>query len=149
MSTSGSSEAAWRGPLPNPTDEMRPFWDGLVRGELLLARCRRCGAWRFPLAGCRDHANDAYLANMAWTPSSGLGRVLAYTIQRVQFDPAFPVPYVYAVVELDEGPVMTANIARCSPEQVATGMRVRVAFKRLSEDAALPEFEPLDASAPS
>jgi uncharacterized OB-fold protein len=147
MSTSDTAAAEWRGPLPNPTEEMRPFWDGLARGELLLAKCRRCGAWRFPLAGCRDHANDAFLANMVWTPASGLGRVLAYTIQRAQIDPAFPVPYVYAVIELAEGPVMVANIARCAPEKVREGMQVQVAFKRLTDEATIPEFEPAVESA--
>jgi hypothetical protein len=146
MSTSAPAGAEWRGPLPNPTDEMRPFWDGLARGELLLARCARCGAWRFPLAGCRDHANDAYLGNMVWTPASGRGRVLAHTIQRAQFDPAFPVPYVYAVIELEEGPVLPGNVVRCAPEQVRAGMPVRVAFRRLSEDATIPEFEPVGAA---
>jgi hypothetical protein len=124
---------------------MQPFWDGLARGEFLLARCTRCGAWRFPLAGCRDHANDSYLGNMVWTPASGRGRVLAHTVQRVQFDPAFPAPYVYAVIELEEGPVMPGNVVRCAPEDVRVGMPVRVAFRRLTDDAAIPEFEPAGA----
>jgi uncharacterized OB-fold protein len=142
MSTDARPGTEWRGPLPNPTDEMRPFWDGLARGELLLPRCARCGAWRFPLAGCRDHGNDPYLANMVWTPASGRGRVLAFTIQRSQFDPAFPTPYVYAVVELDEGPVMTGNVAGCTPEDVHEGLPVRVRSRHIADAVAVPEFVP-------
>jgi uncharacterized OB-fold protein len=131
---------------PNPTPEMRPFWDGLARGEFLLLRCRVCGAWRWPIAACRGHPNDAYLGNLAWTPASGRGRVLVYSVQQMSIDPAFTVPYIYAIVELDEGPVMPTNLIHCAPEAARIGMPVRVVINALGDPAedpaCVPVFEP-------
>ncbi len=132
----------WRGPLPNPTEEMLPFWEALHRREFLLPRCHRCGAWRWPVAGCRDHPNEPYLGNLRWTPASGRGWVLSFTIQRAPSDPAFAVPYVYAVIDLEEGPVMVSNVVNCAPEDVRIGMPVRVMFRPISEQYTLPLFEP-------
>ena len=30
-------------PVPEPTPDTQPFWDGCARGELVLQRCRGCG----------------------------------------------------------------------------------------------------------
>lgn len=137
------SAIAWRGAVPNPTEEMRPFWEGLRRGEFLLLRCRRCGTWRWPPAGCREHANDPYLENLTWTRASGQGKVFTFTVQRVQHSPTFPVPYVYAAIELDEGPMMVSNVVNCPPESVHIGLPVRVIVRSITEQYALPLFEPI------
>jgi uncharacterized OB-fold protein len=70
--------------------------------------------------------------------------VLSFTIQRIQSDPAFPVPYVYAVVDLAEGPMMVSNIVNCAPEAVRIGMPVRIVFRPISEHYTIPLFEPAD-----
>ncbi|MGH2372914.1 MAG: Zn-ribbon domain-containing OB-fold protein [bacterium] len=121
---------------------MVPFWEGLARGEFLLLRCEQCLGWRWPLAGCREHANKPYLQDLKWVRASGQGKVLTYTIQRVPHDPAFSVPYVYAIIELDEGPVMVSNIVHCPPEAVRIGMPVRVVLRRITKEYTLPLFEP-------
>ena len=139
----------WQGPVPNPTEEMRPFWDGLQRGEFLLLRCKRCGAWRWPVAGCREHPNDPYLENLAWTRASGGGNVFAFTVQHAQHTPAFPVPYVYAAIELDEGPMMASNVVNCPPEAVYVGMLVRVVLRAITEHYTLPLFGPTPGIAAS
>ena len=60
-----------------------------------------------------------------------------------QWLPAFPPPYVVAVVALDEDPSvrLTTNIVGCDPAEVAIGMRVRVTFEP-HEDLWIPLFEP-------
>lgn len=132
-----------QGPQPNPTEEMRPFWEGLQRREFLLLRCDLCGAWRWPLAGCREHPNASYLENLKWTPGSGRGRVFAFTVQRAQHDSAFPTPYVYAVIELDEGPMMPSTVVNCPSEAVFVGMPVSVVFRPIGREYAVPCFEPV------
>jgi hypothetical protein len=49
------------------------------------------------------------------------------------------VPYVVAVVELDEGPRMSCNIVDCGPEAVRIGAEVRVTFEA-RDDVHLPQF---------
>ena len=95
------------------------------------------------MAGCRQHPNDPYLENMTWTPASGRGTVLSFTVQRVQHAPMHPVPYIYAVVALDEGPVMGTNIVNCPPESVHVGLGVRVTVRPIADQYALPLFEPV------
>lgn len=136
------NSSASMGVLPNPTQEMVPFWEGLARGEFLLLRCEICGAWRWPMAGCREHPNGPFLDNLSWKPASGRGRILTCVVHHAQIDPAFPVPYVYAAIELDEGPVLVSNVVNCAPGAVSIGMRVRVVLRRVDEHVVLPLFEP-------
>jgi len=45
------------------------------------------------------------------------------------------VPYVFALVKLDEGPMVSAQIVDVKPEDVKIGMRVKAVFRRIqSED---------------
>ena len=68
----------------------------------------------------------------------------SFTIVRQAISPARAgdVPYVIALVRLDEGPAMMTNIVDCDPAQVTIGLPVLVGFERLSDDIALPVFRP-------
>jgi len=50
------------------------------------------------------------------------------------------LPYVVAMVELDEGPRLMANVLDAQPGDMAIGKRVEVVFERVSGDMALPQF---------
>ena len=54
------------------------------------------------------------------------------------------LPYVVAIVQLDEGPRMMANIVNSDLSMIAVDARVRVCFERISEDISLPQFELVD-----
>jgi uncharacterized OB-fold protein len=56
------------------------------------------------------------------------------------------VPYVVAVVQLDEGFRLMANIVDVQPQSVRVGDRVRVRFLPLNDTISLPQFEPLAPS---
>jgi len=60
------------------------------------------------------------------------GVVLTWTVIRVA-PPAFlaQVPYVVAVLQMDDGTRLMAQVADVEPEQVRTGMRVRLEFRRI------------------
>jgi hypothetical protein len=57
--------------------------------------------------------------------------------------PTFPVPYVVAVVYVDEGWYIPTNIVGVSPAEVAINMRVKVRFDHRSDEIAVPVFEPV------
>ena len=59
--------------------------------------------------------------------------------------PAFAddVPYIVALIKLDEGPTMMTNITGCTPEQAAIGMPVTVTFEDWTEEIAIPKFRPI------
>ena len=52
------------------------------------------------------------------------------------------VPYIAALIELDEGPRVLTNLRNCSEEQVQVGMPVKVLFEELTPEITLPQFEP-------
>jgi hypothetical protein len=74
-----------------------------------------------------------------WRISSGRGTVYATTVVR----PRGGEPRNLALVDLDEGFRMMSRVAGLAPEQVAVGLRVRVAW----EDD-VPVFAP-DEAAPA
>ena len=63
------------------------------------------------------------------------------------FHPAFArdIPYIAAVVELDEGVRMATRLLDCNPEAVALDMRVTLIFKDIGDGFKLPCFRPADA----
>ena len=52
------------------------------------------------------------------------------------------LPYVVALVTLEEGPSMMTNIVGCAPEQVAIGMPLKVTFEDWSEEISIAKFRP-------
>lgn len=136
-------------PLPGVTPLTRPFWDAARDHRFTLFRCKTCGAWYWPAAYCRSshHDNEPFMANLEWQTASGRGTVFTFDIVRRQAHPAFPVPYVYALVELEEGPLFGSNIVNCSVDDVAIGMPVEVVFEDISSEFSLPKFQPVDPAA--
>lgn len=130
--------------LPAVTDLNRHFWTGGAEGRLLILRCGACGFW--------VHPPDATCPRCAATdltphPVSGRGTVFTFTVNRHAFNPTVPLPYVIAIVELDEQPDLrfTTNIVNCAPEAVSVGMPVRVLFEQHGE-VFVPVFEPAGAA---
>jgi uncharacterized protein len=81
---------------------------------------------------------------VAWTPVQGTGRVYPYTVvyHATHAAMADKVPYIAALIELDEGPRVLTNLRNCSEEQVQVGMPVKVLFEELTPEITLPQFEP-------
>jgi uncharacterized OB-fold protein len=56
--------------------------------------------------------------------------------------PAFPVPYVAAIVDLDEGWQMVSNVVECPLDGVDIGLPVEVRFVA-HKDITVPCFRPV------
>ncbi len=128
-------------PLPSPTDATRPFWSGCAAGVLRLRRCTRCDRMRGPSRlVCECGRSDDFV----WTDACGRGRIFSYTVIHRAPDPAFraEVPYVVAVIALDEGPHLLSNVIGCSPDRIEIGMAVRAVFETVAQDIGVAKFEP-------
>jgi len=126
-------------PLPVPTIETRPFWDACKRHELRIQRCGACGYYQFyPRIYCARCFSDG----VEWVLASGRATVLSFTIVRRPVSPAYApdVPYIVALVTLEEGPTMMTNIIGCEPEKVEIGMRVAVTFEDWNEEISIAKF---------
>jgi uncharacterized protein len=126
-------------PLPRPDAMTAPYWDAATRGELLVAECERCSRRYAP-----PEAKCPYcLSNWRWVTSPGTGTVYTFSVVHRPASSDLSVPYVLAVVELDDGWMMTTNIVDCDPESVTCGLPVEVVFEKTSDDIAIPLFRPV------
>lgn len=122
---------------PNPTT--RPFFDAAREGRLMLQRCPRDGFFFYP----RSHCPRCLGTDWGWEQTSGRGTVHSFTIDRIGHAPGLgdQVPYAIAIVELDEGPRMTARLVECDVADVEIGQAVEARFEALL-DAAVVHFAP-------
>ncbi len=115
-----------------------PFWQGAREGKLCLQRCSTCSHVEFyPKKYCSHCLNDS----LEWFESSGLGMIHTFTVVHRAPSKKFAekVPYVVALIDLNEGARMMANIL--SPiEEVKIGSLVEVIFEE-TEDKVLPQFK--------
>jgi uncharacterized OB-fold protein len=129
-----------KAPLPALDPGNTPFWTGGKLGELLICRCGACRRWLHPpVPVCRFCLST----DVTPEPSAGRGKVLTYTINRRRWLPSLPLPYVIAVIGLDDDPELrlTSRLLEVQPEDVTIGMRVRVHFEKAG-DVWLPLFTP-------
>jgi uncharacterized protein len=128
-------------PVPQVGDDNRDFWTGGRDGELRIVRCNGCGYYIHPPSPrCPRCLSD----DVKPSAVSGLGRLYTYTVNHRAWSPGVQVPYVIAIVQLDEQSdlrLMT-NIVGCEPDQVVIGMPVCVEFREQGEVYA-PVFRPV------
>lgn len=131
-----------RKPLPVADPVSEPYWAGCRRHELLLQRCGACGDFRFPPAPLCPRCRSPHAT---WTSATGAGRVYSWIVvmHPVPDVYATDVPYVIALVELDEGVRMPTNIVGCAPDAIQAGMPVEVVFDDVAGGVTLPKFRPL------
>ncbi len=125
--------------LPPLDDDNREFWTAGAAGVLRLPYCGSCGRWVFPpTRRCGTCGGTAEYRTL-----SGKGRVFTYTVNHHPYNPAVPVPYLIAIVELVEqdGLRFTTDVVNCSPDEVTIGLPVRVLFEDQGE-VFVPVFEP-------
>ena len=127
-------------PLPAITSVTAPFWDACRRGVLQVQRCRQCGYQTFPAdVAC----NRCLSPDLDWSACTGIGILKSYSIVQRSSQPAFAVPYLAAIVQLDEGWSLFTNLIRCKPDEAKLGMSVKVKFVRMSPEITLPYFAPV------
>lgn len=131
----------YKKPLPEVTPESAPFWEYCKQHEFRLQRCSDCGTVRNPMAFiCPSCTSD----RSTWERLSGRGTVHSFVVYHQVYHPGFTgeVPYVVALVQLDEGPRFLSNLVGCPKEDVTVGMPVEVVFEDITVEFSLPKFRP-------
>lgn len=121
--------------------DTRPFWDATKRDQLLIQYCPQCGAYQFyPRIVCKNCLSD-----VEWAVSKGTGTVYSFSIVHKVFNPEFKdkVPFIVALITLDEGPRMMTNLTGLAMEDVKIGMRVEVDFSECFGEYKLARFKPI------
>ena len=136
-----STPGAPRFDQPLIEDESRPFWDGLRDGKLLIKHCTACDAFHYyPRPFCPSCWSD----DVEWYEASGRATVYTYSTVYVNDLPPFgpQVPYVAAVVELEEGPRMMTRLVDCTKDDITLGMPVEVTYTDLDDELKIAVFRP-------
>lgn len=124
--------------LPALTPLNSFFWTAGREGRLQILRCDACGEWLHPPGPVCPACLSRSL-----TPRSvsGRGTIETYTINHQAWSPDLPVPYVVAIVSLDDCSAvrLTTNVINCAPQDVRIGDPVRVLFEQHG-DIWLPLF---------
>jgi len=126
-------------PLPRPNPTTQPFFDAAREHRLVLQRCPRDGFFYYPRSRCPACLGDDW----TWEECSGRGEVHSFTIDRIGHLPALRAlaPFAIAIVELDEGPRITARLVDADVDEVAVGMPVEPAFEDV-DGMTLVHFRP-------
>jgi hypothetical protein len=132
---------AYNKPLPQPNADTKPFWDGCKEHQLRFQKCRNCGHLRWPPSII---CPICYSPETEWTVASGKGKIYTFAIYHHAYDKTFEndLPYVVALVELEEGPHILTNIVGCSPSEVQCDMPVEVTWEDVTKQFSLPKFKP-------
>jgi uncharacterized OB-fold protein len=129
--------------LPTPNPETKPFWDAAREGKLLICRCGACRhAFLYPRPFCPKCWSD----DVDWEEASGKATLYTWSVVRQNDLPPWPtrVPYVAAVVDLEEGPRVMTNVEGVAFDELAIGMPVVVDFKAIADDVTIPVFRPAE-----
>jgi uncharacterized OB-fold protein len=132
-------------PVPAPDRASAAFWEAAQNHVLVVQRCESCGLAQYPPdLICRRCQSDS----LAFVNASGLAKVYSFAIYTRPFMTGFEVPYVLALIDLDDYPTvrMMTNIVETPIDQVAIGMQVEVTFEN-RRGWALPQFRALRPTA--
>jgi len=132
-------------PVPGITPDLREFFEGARRGQLMVQKCDGCGALDFP---GRTLCSQCLGTTGQWVPVSGRGEIFSYNIMHQVYHPGFAteVPYAVVVVKLEEGPKFVSNLIGIKPHDIRIGMPVEVTFEKMSDEVMLPKFRPRTAT---
>lgn len=124
---------------PDIDDTTRGYWAAAAEGRLVADRCADCGALApYPRGFCPQ----CWSANVSLEELSG--RATLYTYSEVHANPMPPfkdlVPYIAAIVDLEEGPRVVTRLVGLPIEEVEIGMALQARFERVDEGEGLVLF---------
>ena len=136
-------------PLPDITDQTRPFWAAAREGRLVMQKCQKCDSFNFhPKPWCIECGSR----ELAWTPTQTLGTVYSHTVSHTvaMNSPVWEadLPVILCLIDVDDAARMYAQVTHCLPEDVHVGMRVQVHFEVLSDQICIPKFRPVQPASP-
>jgi uncharacterized OB-fold protein/acyl dehydratase len=131
-------------PRPAITQDIAFFFEGARQGTLLIQRCASCGRLRHPprpaCASCGSFEWDTVTA-------TGRGTVYSYVVVHHPQVAGFDYPLPIAVVELEEGTRLVADLIGVDPADVHIGMPVAAEMVAVDDELTIPMFRPAGAKA--
>lgn len=126
-------------PLPGPSHDDAPYWEGLRRHELIIQECISCKEIQHPPKPSCGHCGSL---EVGWRKGSGKGTVYSYTVVPQATHAAWrdQVPYNVVIVELEEDVRLISNLIGVDNEDIKIGSPVEIVYDDITEEITLPRF---------
>ncbi len=109
----------------------RVWRERVVKYRLLGSKCIKCGKTTYPPRKVCPYCGSTELEEVSLPKK---GRVLSYTVIRAPPKSYLKYsPYVVALVELEDGTRVLAQLTDIEPNEVKSGMVVEAVFRRYRE----------------
>lgn len=131
-------------PLPDPSPDSQPFWDGLREHRLVLQKCTDCGKIRhYPRPVC----DGCYSMDHTWHEATGRGVIYSWIVCHHAFHPGFKrdLPYTLLTVEMDEGVRIVGRAEGIPDDALEVGLPVQLGYED-GPDVTLPTFSAIKSS---
>ena len=83
---------------------------------------------------------------MRLTPATGRSRLYTWSVVHQNAAPFDAVPYVVAMVDLEEGPRLMTEIVDCPVDELCADMALEIAFREDDDGFVVPVFRPATES---
>lgn len=128
---------------PEADQDSAPYWQSVHQHGARLQRCSECGRFRFP------PSPSCYFCGSLggeWEAISGNGVVYSWIVVHHPVDKrlAGEVPFVVAMVELEEGPRVAGRLVGFDSEQIRVRMPVKVCYDDMDGELTLLNFGPVE-----
>ena len=129
--------------LPQIDDFTQEWWDAAADNRLLIRRCNACGAAHYYP---RPFCPTCWSEDGVWEQASGRATLYTWSVVFMNDLPPFKerLPYIAAVVDLEEGPRMMTTLVDCEADSLVVGMACEVTFRKDDDPSAVtvPVFRP-------
>ncbi len=126
---------------PEVDQDSEPYWQSLREHEAKLQKYPECGRFRFPPSPSCYYCGTP---GGKWEPIRGNGTIHTWIVIHHPIDKrlAGEVPFVVALVDLEEGPRVAGRLLQANRESVRVAMPVRVRYDDMDDQLTLLNFEP-------
>ena len=136
-----TAPTGYQKPLPSMRGYTKEFYDWSKKHELRFQRCLKCGVWRHVP---RPMCPECHSFEWEWAKSSGRGKLLTWIVPYQSRLRGFSsdIPYLAAMVKLEEGPGVMTTVTDIKPEDLKVEMELDVWFDDVTPEVTLPKFRP-------
>lgn len=127
------------GLLPIPSSVDAPWYAAAREGRFLIQRSASTGAYVwYP----RALAPGTLADDLEWVEAAGTGTLYSFSIVYRTSNEEFvdDLPYVLALVDLDEGVRVTSRVVGVAFDDIVCGMRLRAVLSPVGDELATVEF---------
>ncbi|HWN31383.1 MAG TPA: bifunctional MaoC family dehydratase N-terminal/OB-fold nucleic acid binding domain-containing protein [Pseudonocardia sp.] len=124
---------------PTVNRDTEYFWAGLAAGQLRVWRCGECGLLRHPPG---PMCPRCAATRPEYLVATGRGTVFSFVVHHHPPVPGRELPFVVALVQLEEGVRVLGELRDVAPSQVRVELPVEIVFDRVDDELTLPAWRP-------